>query len=437
MPSSPGQFCALLDGELDAALTSPDNVLAYRFSPTNPLGAHRRRPDRGGCRPRPRPGAVRAGRAGRQLRGGTFGVDVPGSGFAFAMYALAESVGARPGRLRAGSPRLHSEAAARRCCAASATATMLNAGNELHAEAAGYGGSPRCAGPARPTSAPSWRWSATPGWSRPAGWPPRWPGPRPTSSPAGSTDRPSPRPPVRSDCRRHWPSATWPGSRTRPRGSCRTAWSTRPRSDDRGPAPALPAGDRQWHRPVRPGAGGRIGPAGRVLMAAPAARPTTEPDRSSLRLLQLTSFVSTLDRFAMPSMLLAISRRPGRPLPSVVTAASVYYIAYGPMQPVWGIVSDRLGRVRTLRVTLLLAAVATAVVGAVARRRRADRHPRDRRRAVRRGDAGLPDLRRRHGAAGTGSRSHPACWSASRSVRRSPRSAPARWPRSPPGGWHS
>ena len=96
-------------------------------------------------------------------------------------------------------------------------------------------------------------------------------------------------------------------------------------------------------------------------MAAPTTQPTTEPGRSSLRLLQLTSFVSTLDRFAMPSVLLAISRDLEVPLQSVVTAASVYYIAYGAMQPVWGIVSDRLGRVRTLRVTLLLAAVATAV----------------------------------------------------------------------------
>jgi predicted MFS family arabinose efflux permease len=87
----------------------------------------------------------------------------------------------------------------------------------------------------------------------------------------------------------------------------------------------------------------------------------TEPDRSSLRLLQLTSFVSTLDRFAMPSVLLAISRDLSVPLPSVVAAASVYYVAYGAMQPVWGIVSDRLGRVRTLRITLLLAGITTAV----------------------------------------------------------------------------
>src|SRR4051795_3944726 len=29
--SSPAQFRALIDGDLDAALTSPDNVIAYRF----------------------------------------------------------------------------------------------------------------------------------------------------------------------------------------------------------------------------------------------------------------------------------------------------------------------------------------------------------------------------------------------------------------------
>ena len=38
MSSSPAQFRSLLDGELDVALTSPDNVLAYRFDPGNPLG---------------------------------------------------------------------------------------------------------------------------------------------------------------------------------------------------------------------------------------------------------------------------------------------------------------------------------------------------------------------------------------------------------------
>ena len=81
--------------------------------------------------------------------------------------------------------------------------------------------------------------------------------------------------------------------------------------------------------------------------------------RPAIRLLQLTAMVSTLDRFAMPPMLLAISLDLDLPLSSVVAAAGAYFLIYGLMQPVWGIVSDRLGLVRTMRVTLLLAAVTT------------------------------------------------------------------------------
>ena len=135
VPSSPGQFSALLDGSLDAVLTSPDNVLAYRYSPTNALD---RTADARIV------SAVDSGMGlglyastdAAGLRGARFGVDVPGSGFAFAMYALAESVGldrddyeivalgSTPKRLRA-------------LLAGECAATMLNAGNELHAEAAG------------------------------------------------------------------------------------------------------------------------------------------------------------------------------------------------------------------------------------------------------------------------------------------------------------
>lgn len=78
-----------------------------------------------------------------------------------------------------------------------------------------------------------------------------------------------------------------------------------------------------------------------------------------LRLLQLTAFVSTLDRFAMPPMLLAMSRDLQTPLAAVVQAAGAYFLTYGLMQPVWGMVSDRLGLVRTMRLTLFAAAVAT------------------------------------------------------------------------------
>ena len=136
--SSPAQFRSLLDGALDVALTSPDNVLAYRFSPTNPLGERAdvrivSAVDRGlGLGLYGRPGLT----AAEQLRGATVGVDVATSGFALALYRLAEvlgvhrdeyflvQLGSTPKRLRA-------------LVAGECDATMLNAGNELLAEQQG------------------------------------------------------------------------------------------------------------------------------------------------------------------------------------------------------------------------------------------------------------------------------------------------------------
>jgi predicted MFS family arabinose efflux permease len=76
---------------------------------------------------------------------------------------------------------------------------------------------------------------------------------------------------------------------------------------------------------------------------------------SHLRLLQLTTLVSTLDRFAMPPMLVAIAVSLDVPLVSVVTAAGAYFLVYGLGQPLWGFASDRYGRVRVLRGSLLVA----------------------------------------------------------------------------------
>ena len=133
--SSPGQFRSLADGELDVALTSPDNVLAYRFSPGNPLGRLLDARivggiDRGlGLALYGGPGITTAG----QLRGARVGVDVPTSGFALAMYALTESLGI--GRddyelvTLGATPRRRAALLAGDC-----DATMLNAGNELVAE---------------------------------------------------------------------------------------------------------------------------------------------------------------------------------------------------------------------------------------------------------------------------------------------------------------
>jgi MFS family permease len=96
---------------------------------------------------------------------------------------------------------------------------------------------------------------------------------------------------------------------------------------------------------------------------------------STIRLLQLVAVVSTLDRYAMPPMLVAIALDLDVALSSVVHAAGAYFLTYGLMQPVWGTVSDQLGRVRTLRLTLVLAGlcgfssafVATPVMLGVAR----------------------------------------------------------------------
>jgi len=135
VPSSPGQFAALLDGTLDAVLTSPDNVLAYRYTTANPLGRAAdvrilSAVDRGlGL-------ALYSRLSPMQLRGRVLGVDVPTSGFAFAMYALAASLGLGRDDYRVialgSTPKRLTALLAGEC-----DATMLNAGNELHAERAG------------------------------------------------------------------------------------------------------------------------------------------------------------------------------------------------------------------------------------------------------------------------------------------------------------
>jgi ABC-type nitrate/sulfonate/bicarbonate transport system substrate-binding protein len=137
VPSSPAQFRSLAEGELDVALTSPDNVLAYRFNPDNPLGELLdarivSAVDR----------ALGLGLYGRpgftadDLRGAKVGVDVPHSGFALALYALADRLGVRRDEyelVTLGSTPKRLEA----LLAGDCDATMLNAGNELIAEASG------------------------------------------------------------------------------------------------------------------------------------------------------------------------------------------------------------------------------------------------------------------------------------------------------------
>ena len=135
--SSPAQFRSLIDGELHLAMTSPDNVLAYRYDPQNPLGelADARilaAVDSGlGLGVWLSPGATL-----EDVRGGQVGVDVPGSGFALALFTLLERRGLARDAYEVvplgSTPQRVAALLDGRC-----VATVLGAGNELVAEAGG------------------------------------------------------------------------------------------------------------------------------------------------------------------------------------------------------------------------------------------------------------------------------------------------------------
>ena len=192
----------------------PDNVLAY--SPDQPARAHA---DAGSVRRGPRPGlALRAAAEPEQLRGGMLGWTFR-LRLAFAM--LAESVGL--GRMTtSASARPHRNGCRRRCAAC--VATCSTPATSPYAEAAGYRSLVRSAGPAHPTSAPSWRYRRRPaelaGQLAHAGF--RGQKSSPVGRRAGRFEPPP------SDCQRHGRAP--PGRlRIRP-GLSRTARSTWPGS---------------------------------------------------------------------------------------------------------------------------------------------------------------------------------------------------------------
>jgi len=80
--------------------------------------------------------------------------------------------------------------------------------------------------------------------------------------------------------------------------------------------------------------------------------------RGGLGLLQFAAFFSSFDRFVVAPMLVTIAAALGASLAEVAATASFYYLLYGGMQPVWGMLSDRLGRVRVMRLTLFGTTVA-------------------------------------------------------------------------------
>jgi predicted MFS family arabinose efflux permease len=101
--------------------------------------------------------------------------------------------------------------------------------------------------------------------------------------------------------------------------------------------------------PVTPGAG-----------AAPT-EPAAQPD---FRLLYVGAFIAYGDRFAIAPILVSVAGDLGESLAAVTVMATLYFFLYGLLQPVYGVVSDRVGRVRVMRFALLgmcLASTAAAL----------------------------------------------------------------------------
>ena len=70
------------------------------------------------------------------------------------------------------------------------------------------------------------------------------------------------------------------------------------------------------------------------------------------------SATSSFDRFVTGPVLLSLAVALSVSLRDAAAVASTYYLLYGFGQPLWGLCSDRLGRVRTMRLALSVATVA-------------------------------------------------------------------------------
>jgi MFS transporter, YNFM family, putative membrane transport protein len=91
--------------------------------------------------------------------------------------------------------------------------------------------------------------------------------------------------------------------------------------------------------------------------------------RTELRLLQVAAFTSSFDRLMIAPMLVVIAAELDGSVEAVSQAAAAYFLCYGFAQICWAMVSDRLGRVRTMRLALAAACVfgvASAAVPGVA-----------------------------------------------------------------------
>lgn len=77
-----------------------------------------------------------------------------------------------------------------------------------------------------------------------------------------------------------------------------------------------------------------------------------------IRLLQGAAFLSQFDRMVIAPLLLVVAADLATSVEAVAATATAYFVGYGLMQLVWAVLSDRFGRVRTLRVALTIGALA-------------------------------------------------------------------------------
>lgn len=113
----------------------------------------------------------------------------------------------------------------------------------------------------------------------------------------------------------------------------------------------------QASRPSEPG-WARICPD---LLSARLRRPTAPGE---FGLIYAAPFLSYTDRFLLFPLLVPISRGLGASLASVSISVTGYLFLYGAMQAFYGIVSDRVGRVRVMRAALVGVGVSGVVSAA-------------------------------------------------------------------------
>lgn len=74
----------------------------------------------------------------------------------------------------------------------------------------------------------------------------------------------------------------------------------------------------------------------------------------------MVSFIAYADRFAIPPLLVAIASDLEESLAAVTAVMTLYFFVYAGMQPIYGLLTDRLGRVNVMRAALVGLAAANA-----------------------------------------------------------------------------